>query len=299
MKSKKILSLITASILTAAFITGCGANSDTNSNNSTASTASTAASADSGSQVTKVKVAYDQASKPISWLDENGNATGYDVEVMRLVDELLPQYEFEFIGTSNDDLLIGVEQGKYQVGIKNAFWTQERTEKFIFPKEFLGLSSTGLVLKKNNEKIKTLSDFAKAGLKLAPMAANNAQYTIIDEYNKANPDNQVKLEAGDSFTVDVVQWVNEGRVDGGVIIEGQFDKQVRAEDGQYHNLVNEVVYNEFAVIKTWPLFNKKEQAFADAYDEAIKKLKDEKKSNEQSVKFYGKDLFEVLEKVNR
>ncbi len=296
MKSKKFLSMITAAILTAAFITGCGANSGIKSDNNTASTAG---SADSGSQVTKVKVAYDQASKPISWLDEKGNATGYDVEVMKLVDELLPQYEFEFIGTSNDDLLIGVEQGKYQVGIKNAFWTKERTEKFIFPKEFLGLSSTGLVLKKSNENIKTLSDFAKAGMTLAPIAANNAQYTIIDEYNKANPDNQVKLEAGDSFTVDVVQWVNEGRVDGGVIIEGAFDKQVKAEEGQYHNLVNEVVYNEFAVIKTWPLFNKKEQAFADAYDGAIKKLKEEKKTNEQSVKFYGKDLFEVLEKVNR
>jgi L-cystine transport system substrate-binding protein len=64
-------------------------------------------------------------------------------------------------------------------------------------------------------------------------------------------------------------------------------------------LVNDVVYNEFAVIKTWPLFNKKEQAFADAYDTAVKKLKDEKKTNEQSVKFYGKDLFEVLAKVNR
>jgi L-cystine transport system substrate-binding protein len=134
---------------------------------------------------------------------------------------------------------------------------------------------------------------------LAPIAANNAQYTIIDEYNKANPDNKVKLEAGDNFTVDVVQWVNEGRVDGGVIIEGVFNKQVKADEGQYHNLVNDVVYNEFAVIKTWPLFNKKEQAFADAYDTAVKKLKDEKKTNEQSVKFYGKDLFEVLAKVNR
>ncbi len=293
MKKIKFLSLVAAGLLTAALVTGCGAA------NSGAENTDSQAASGSGAQVTKVKVAYDQASKPISWLDENGKATGYDVEVMRLVDELLPQYEFEFIGTSNDDLLLGVEQGKYDVGIKNAFWTKERTEKFIFPKEFLGLSSTGFVLKKSNESIKTLSDFAKAGMTLAPIAANNAQYTIIDEYNKANPDNQVKLEAGDSFTVDVVQWVNEGRVDGGVIIEGVYNKQVKADEGQYHSLANDLVYNEFAVIKTWPLFNKKQQAFADAYDTAVKKLKDEKKTNEQSVKFYGKDLFEVLDKVNR
>lgn len=260
---------------------------------------SSEASSPSEDKAQKVKVAYDQASKPISWVNEKGNPTGYDVEVMKLVDELLPEYEFEYVGTTSDDLLIGVEQGKYQVGVKNAFWTQERTEKFIFPKEFLGLSSAGLVLKKENAQIKSLADFASAGFSLAPIAANNAQYTIIDEYNKENPDNLVKLQAGDAFSVDVVQWVNEGRVDGGVIIEGPFQKQVLAEDGPYYNIKDEVVYNEFAVIKTWPLFNKKEQAFADAYDKAIKQLQEEKQTNELSNEFYGRDLFEVLENVER
>jgi L-cystine transport system substrate-binding protein len=155
------------------------------------------------------------------------------------------------------------------------------------------------VLKKENADLKTLSDFASAGLTLAPIAANNAQYTIIDEYNRANPDNQVKLQAGDSFSVDVVQWVNEGRVDGGVMIEGPFQKQVVDENGPYHHLANDIVYNEFAVIKTWPLFNKKEQEFADAYDKAIQQLKQEKKPNELSVQFYGRDLFEVLDRANR
>lgn len=285
MKMKKYLQLAAVGLVSVTILAACGSGE--------ASTSS------EDGEVRKVKVAYDQASKPISWLDDKGNATGYDVEVMKLVDELLPEYEFEYVGTTSDDLLIGVEQGKYQVGVKNAFWTEERTAKFIFPKEFLGLSSAGLVLKKENEHIKTLADFASAGFSLAPIAANNAQYTIIAEYNEANPDNPVKLEAGDAFTVDVVQWVNEGRVGGGIIIEGPFQKQVLAEDGPYYNLKDEVVYNEFAVIKTWPLFNKKEQEFADAYDKAIKQLQEEKKTNELSTEFYGRDLFEVLDKVNR
>ncbi|MEQ8197288.1 MAG: transporter substrate-binding domain-containing protein, partial [Clostridiaceae bacterium] len=267
MKRKQISRLAALGLIAVTLITGvsgCGLKKS-------------AASAEA-KKVTKVKVAFDQTIKPISYIDDKGNPTGYDIETMKLVDEALPDYEFEYIGTTSDDLLLGVQQGKYDVGVKNAFWTQERTEKFLFPKEFLGLSSAGLVLKKSNENIKTLSDFASKGLTLAPIAANNAQYTIIDEYNKANPNNQVKLKAGDSFTVDVVQWVNEGRVDGGVIIEGMFEKQVTAKDGQYHNLANDVVYNEFAVIKTWPLFNKSQQALADAYDKAIKQIKEEKKT---------------------
>lgn len=285
MNMNKYFKLVAVGLVSITFLAACSSGE--------ASTSS------EGGDVRKVKVAYDMASKPISWLDDNGNATGYDVEIMKLVDELLPEYEFEYVGTTSDDLLIGVEQGKFQVGVKNAFWTEERTEKFIFPKEFLGLSSAGLVLKKENEHIKSLEDFATAEYSLAPIAANNAQYTVIDEYNKANPNNPVKLDAGDAFTVDVIQWVNEGRVDGGVIIEGPFQKQVLDETGPYYNLKDEVVYNEFAVIKTWPLFNKKEQEFADAYDKAIKQLQEEKKTNELSTEFYGRDLFEVLDQVER
>ncbi|MFB6804492.1 transporter substrate-binding domain-containing protein [Peribacillus butanolivorans] len=291
MKNKKFFNVVATGLALVTLLTGCGSSTSSGKEANTNE-------GSSDTEVKKVKIAYDQASKPMSWLDEKGNPTGYDVEVMKLVDELLPEYEFEYIGTSSDDLLVGIEQGKYQAGVKNAFWTQERTEKFIFPKEFLGLSSAGLVLKKENEKIKNLKDFASAGFSLAPIAANNAQYTIVDEYNQANKDNKVKLKAGDAFTVDVVQWVNEGRVDGGIAIEGAFKKQV-AEDGPYHNLKNDLVYNEFAVIKTWPLFNKKEQEFADAYDVAIKKLKEEKKTNQLSTEFYGRDLFEVLETVKR
>ncbi|MFG3434779.1 transporter substrate-binding domain-containing protein [Lysinibacillus fusiformis] len=287
MKKNKIFQFTAIGLASIALLAGCNSGESADKNS------------DEGSEVRTVKVAYDQASKPISYIDDNGNPTGYDVEVMKLVDELLPDYQFEYVGTTSDDLLIGVEQGKYQVGVKNAFFTQERTEKFIFPKEFLGLSSAGLVLRKEDEGIKTLADFAKKGYSLAPIAANNAQYTIIDEYNTANPDNKVKLQAGDAFTVDVVQWVNEGRVDGGVMIEGPFKQQVLAEDGPYNNLKDEVVYNEFSVIKTWPLFNKKEQEFADAYDKAIAQIKEQKKTNELSTKFYGRDLFEVLETVNR
>ncbi|RLL43897.1 amino acid ABC transporter substrate-binding protein [Oceanobacillus piezotolerans] len=287
MKKGKLLKGFVTGLALVTFIAGCESGTASSSDG------------DSASEVRTVKVAYDQSSKPISYLDDNGNATGYDVEVMKLVDELLPEYEFEYVGTTSEDLLIGVQQGKFQVGVKNAFWTEERTENFLYPEEFLGLSSIGLVLTNENAHIKTLEDFASEGFTLAPIAANNAQYTVIEEYNQENPDNPVKLQAGDQFSVDVIQWVNEGRVDGGVTIEGPFQKQVIAEDGPYHNLINDVVYNEFDVIKTWPLFNLDEQEFAAAYDEAIKQLKEEKKLSELSTEFYGRDLFEVLESVDR
>ena len=270
--------------MAAGVLAGCGSDTD---------------KTEKKANVKKVKVAYAQNSKPITYTDANGKPAGHDVEIMKLVDGLLPQYEFEFIPTTDDDLLLGVEQGKYDVGIKNTFYTEARAKKYIYPKEFLGLSSFGLVLRKDDANIKTLADFAKAGKTLAPIAANNAQYTVIEEFNQKNPDNKVKLEAGDAFTVNVIEYVSEGRSDGGAIIEGQYDQKVRSADGPYHSLDDKLVYNEVDVIKTWPLFNKKQQELADAYDGAIKQLKAEKKTNELSKQFYGRDLYEVLAKVNR
>ncbi|WP_096550306.1 transporter substrate-binding domain-containing protein [Ureibacillus thermosphaericus] len=249
------------------------------------------------SDVKKIKVAYAISWKPITYQDENGEPAGYELDMLRLVDEKLEDYEFEYIGTTDDDLLIGVEQGKYDLGVKNIFYTDERAEKYVFPKEFTGLSSVGLLLKKENEHIKDLSDFAAAGLELAPIAANNAQYTVVAKYNEENPDNPVKLVAGDTFAVDAVQWVNEGRADGAIALEPVIDKQINDPEGPYHNLKDEVVYNEFTVIKTWTLFNKNNQELADAFDEVIKEIKQTNALNELMVKHYGRDLFEVLERV--
>lgn len=282
MKKRKFFGLAAGFVL-AGVLAGCGTSDDKGQ------------AAEEGVQV--VKVAYDQASKPMTYTDDNGNATGYDVEVMKLVDEKLKDYQFEYVGTSSDDLLIGVEQGKFPVGVKNAFVTEERQAKFLFPKEYLGLSSIGLVVKTADKKIDSLEKFADKGYTLAPIAANNAQYTVVKEYNDAHPDNPVKLKAGDEFLVDVVQWVNEGRANGGVTIEGIFEQQVVSEKGPYHNLKNDVVYNEFGVIKTWPLFNKKQQTLADEYDKAIKELRDEGKLAQLSEEFYGRDLFKVLDKA--
>lgn len=286
MKKRKLFGFTAGLLLASGVLGACGSTDDKSS------------SSDSDN-ATVVKVAYDQASKPMTYTDDKGNATGYDVEVMKLVDEKLEDYKFEYVGTSSDDLLIGVEQGKFPVGVKNAFYTEERKDKFLFPKEYLGLSSIGLVLKTEDKDIDSLEKFADKGYSLAPIAANNAQYTVVKEYNDAHPDNKVKLEAGDEFLVDVVQWVNEGRADGGVTIEGIFEQQVKSEKGPYHNLKDDVVYNEFGVIKTWPLFNNKQQKLADEYDKAIKELRDEGKLSELSEQFYGRDLFEVLDKAER
>ena len=72
-----------------------------------------------------VKIAYGYSGYPISYTAEDGSASGYDIEVLKAVDALLPEYEFEFIPSAGgDDLLLGVQPGKFDGAVRNWFQTQ-------------------------------------------------------------------------------------------------------------------------------------------------------------------------------
>ena len=91
------------------------------------------AKSDSG-KVTTLKVAHTQNYVPYDFVDKDGNSDGYEVAVLKEIDKKLPQYKFEYTGTSDDDLLIGLESGKYDIGTKGAWYTDERAKNLLFRK---------------------------------------------------------------------------------------------------------------------------------------------------------------------
>jgi L-cystine transport system substrate-binding protein len=243
-----------------------------------------------------VRVAYAVAGKPITYTADNGQATGYDVEVLRLIDEALPAYTFEFIPTNDDDLLIGVETGKYDVGLKNTFFTEARALKYIFPEEWLGASAGGLLVRAEDaDTLKNLSDIARLNKKLIPLSPQAAQHQLILKHNEDNPNNQVTLSSADSFVVqNAPLLVAEGRYDADFNIKPTYTKLVEAPDGAYHNLYDKLVFNMFIAHKTFPLFNRNFQALADAYDVEIRKLKANGKIHDLLIEFVGEDVSSLL-----
>lgn len=304
MRKYKLFIILTLAM--AIFTTGCSTKKEntvadntqaTDTNKSSQKEESNTAKETEKVEVKTIKIAYAQTGKPITYQDMNGKATGYDVEVMKLIDEKLPQYEFEFIPTTDDDLLIGVESGKYNVGLKNAFYTDARAEKYIYPKENLGASASGLLIRKEDEgAIKDLSDVASLGKKLLPIAPQDAQYALVQKYNEQNPDNQIKVETSESFVVqDGIVWISEGRYDAWLVIKSTYNANVVSEDGPYHYLSDELSWTTFAATRTWPLFNKEQQELADAYDEAIKELKEDGAIAKLLVEFLGEDTTQYLD----
>ena len=71
-----------------------------------ASSSKTSSSASGSGKVTTLKVAHTQNYVPYDFVDEKGESDGYEVAVLKAIDEKLPDYQFEYTGTSDEDLLV-------------------------------------------------------------------------------------------------------------------------------------------------------------------------------------------------
>ncbi|MGE1061554.1 transporter substrate-binding domain-containing protein [Megasphaera paucivorans] len=253
-------------------------------------TKETAAGTDGAKKV--ITVAHTNYYVPYDYVNDKGESDGFEVAVMKEVAKKLPQYEFKFVPTSDDDLLIGVESGKYTVGTKGIWKTPAREKKYIFPKNYIGASVIGLVIRKDTaDKIKDMESFAAYSGKLVPIAPQNAQYAVVEEYNKSHPDKQIKLVPSEAFKVsDAYTWVMEGRYDAYFEVELNYKNNVLNKNGSYHQFADNVSYIRYKGIPTYPLFNKKEQKFADEYDKAIEELRAEGKIAELENKYFGESL---------
>lgn len=225
--------------IVAAALTGCSKKGD-----------SSASGGDGQKKV--VNVAYTNYYVPYDFVNDKGEADGFEVAVMKEVAKKLPQYDWKFTPTSDDDLLIGVESGKYDIGTKGIWKTAAREKKYIFTKNYIGASVIGLVIRKDEaDKVKDMDSFAQYSGKLVPIAPQDARYMVIDTYNKEHPDKPIQLQSSEAFQIaDAYSWVMEGRYDGYLEVELSYKNNIVKDDAPYHQFNDSLTYIRYKGIPT-------------------------------------------------
>ena len=285
------LGLIAAMTLTTA---ACGNDSGKSTAQGTETSTSTEGAGNSGG-VKKVKVAWQSNSYPLAYEDEQGKLTGYEIEVLKLVDEKLTDYEFEYeLAGAQDAQYAGLSAGKYDLVLSNAFYTKDRDEAYSLPKNPLGASLVGIIVKKGTEGVTDFQSAAKAKLKLAPILAGDGLYYVVYKYNEENPDNQITLEATDSADsfMNAISWVAEGRYEFAVWPKNYYEQLVTAEGGDLHEFASKLDFYDCRSVYTYPIIRKDEPELAEAISGVLGTLKDEGKLSELSKQFYGYDAFQ-------
>lgn len=137
-------------------------------------------------------VATGGSPKPFTYVDEDDELTGYDIEILKLIDEKVPSLEFEFQLSEFPALFAGLDSGRFNIVANNLSATDERREKHDFSDPYIE-AQFGIVTSNSSGigKIASLDDLA--GKKTYGEPGLNFT-RILEAYNEQNPDKAVQIE---------------------------------------------------------------------------------------------------------
>jgi L-cystine transport system substrate-binding protein len=295
---KKILAMTLITMFSIG-LTGCGGNSTQTASNAGETSAQadntageTSAQADNTSsgndgEVKKIKVGSGVAYKPYAYLDENGNAIGYEYDVLEAIDEALPQYEFEYDSMTFDNILLSLDAGKIDVAAHQYEYTPERAEKYLFSNESYTDYVTRFVVTSDNNDVNSIEDLAGKTVQAGGRAS--ATYAILSKYNQQNPDKALNLLTDDSGTDEkTVTSLLSGAWAANTSIEREVDI-INKDYGKGTDILK-VVGEPINVTNTYYVFNKGDEELQQAFDEGLKTIKENGKLSEISIKWFGKDF---------
>ena len=195
---KKLFTIVIAVVLVGV-LAGCGATNEAETNSKTTS---------AGQAPIKVIVGTGTQFPNVCFIDENGKLTGYDVELVREIDNRLDDYEFEFQTLEFTNLLLSLETKNIDMVAHEMEKNPEREAKYLFNKEPYSHWRNRVVVAKDNDTLKSIDDLK--GKKVIT-TATSAQAIILENYNKANGD-AIEIVYQNGGANDVVSQITSGRV---------------------------------------------------------------------------------------
>ena len=199
----------TIAILTlGVFAVGCGAKGDSNLENN--------------NDKIKITVGTGANTRPFTYVNEQNELVGYDIEVVKEVFNKLPQYEVSFEKTEFASVLTGLDSDRYQIAANNFALNKVRQEKYIYSDPILK-NQYVIVVPKGNNDIKSFEDLVGKTTELRP---SNNYTTAIKNYNEENPSNPVKITYTEADLLPILQHVESGQYDFQLIEKSRINQYI-------------------------------------------------------------------------
>ena len=244
--------------------------------------------------VTTIIIGTGGKPKPWLWVDEDGRVSGYDAEVIYAIDELLPQYEFQFEVTEFASLFTGVDSGRYTMAVNNFNWREDRAEKYLFGDEYVCYEKEAIYVRKGYDEIHVLEDIG--GHSAFTNGSGLMTQLFLEEYNENHPGNPVELIYSDADTLKQFQDLNAGLADFGFISQPSLDNYLEIYPTFYDDFdIIELTDEESEAICspfTYFIFAKtpEGEALKAAVDEALRILKSDGTIKALSEEYIGYDV---------
>jgi L-cystine transport system substrate-binding protein len=278
---KKVFALTSVLVLTLA-LAGCGNNSNSKSGNSAAAPEGEKKEAVAATPATKIIVGTGTKFPRVCFIDENGKLTGFDVELLKIIDERLPQYDFEFQTMDFSNLLLSLETKKIDLVAHVMEKNPEREEKYLFNSEPYAHWRNRIVVDKANDSVQSLEDLKG---KKALVGATSAQAQILENYNKEH-DNAINIVYQNGAANDTVNQVTTGRVD--ATLSADFVLPIIDPQNKLKAVGKEL--SSADILYVLRKDDADEQKLSDAIDGVIKELKKDGTLGKLSTEWLGADV---------
>ena len=211
---------------------------------------------------------------PWTYHDENDVLTGFDIEIGALIAEGLG-VKADFQEVPWESILVGVDTGAFDIACNGVGYTEERAEKFFFSTPYVYTEAV-LVVRKDNEEIKTLEDLQGKKTSNSP----NSTYALKAEEMGA--------------TVDYVDTLGETMM---MVLDGRVDATINAK-GSVDDYLSEHPDAEIKIVQVfagepvcYPIKKGEDaETLLNAIDEILENLRTDGTLSALSVKYFGEDL---------
>lgn len=212
---------------------------------------------------------------PWSYVDENDELTGYDVEVAKAIADKLG-VEIQIVPGEWDGLFAGMDAGRYDMVVNGVEVTEERADKYNFSTPYAYIR-TALIVKGDNDSIKTFEDLK--GKKTANSIASTYM-NLAESYGATC--------YGVSTLDETLTMVLQGRVDATLNAIVSFtDYMAQHPDSN----LKVVATTEEASNVAIPMRKGDETAsLREAVNKAIDELREDGTLSELSTRFFGEDI---------
>ncbi len=222
-----------------------------------------------------ITIAMEGNWQPWTYEDEEGNLVGFEVEVSAAVAEKLG-VEPNYVTGEWDGLLAGIQVGRYDLMANGVGYTEERAQAFNYS-DFYAFNRTALVVRGDNDKIKSLEDLKGA---TTCNSANSTYQLLAENYGATVKD----IETLDG----TIEELLAGRVDATLNAEVSINDYMKEQPGADIKIVDfDPDVEKVGMIMPYGEDSESLQA---AINEALAELRTEGKLAEISEKYFGMDI---------
>lgn len=255
---------------------------DNTASDKEASTEDTAAASDNSEEAVTILVGTMGTYNPFSYEDENGNLTGYDLEVLRLLEQQDSSLKFEFVAAPWDSLFVGLDSDKFQMLANQITSNPDRVAKYYLTDNSYFTCVSHIIVKKGTIGINSLMDLK--GKKIG-LTVGDSFTRLVEDWNAENG-NILEITYYEQGIETILQDIVSGRIDATVN-----DPIVAKDKAEVQGLDVEVVGERLSADPTFFIFKQDEigKVLKDKVDSSLQKLIDDGTLSALSLEWFGAD----------